>query len=220
MCGVIGAHLESPTEEQIQTLKRLFVESGIRGLHATGYSMIRNGKVFTQKAPLPAHEFVQSYFAEVQAGDHTLQLIGHARYSTSDLRYNQPLHVFDDLSVAHNGVIDQRSPAHWQEYGYELNTSNDSELVYQSRHAGNEPLIEFPEASMAVCELSSKTGLRWWRNGKRPLYYTKVANGYFICSTADIACRAGLKKAKRCKPGVVYTPEGYTKLSNVEELIP
>jgi hypothetical protein len=70
---------------------------------------------------------------------------------------------------------------------------------------------------MAVAELSLK-GIRWYRNGKRPLYYVKVSNGYFICSTADIALRAGLKKPVRCQPGWVYTPEGKTKLTNVMEL--
>ncbi len=220
MCGVIAAHLNSPTEEQVETLKRLFVESGVRGLHATGYSVIRNGRVFTQKASLPAHEFVNAHFAEVCPGDYTLQLIGHTRYSTSDLKYNQPIHVFDDYALAHNGVIDQRSPVYWKEYGYELSTSNDSELAYQCRHAGNEPLVEFAEASMAVVELSVTDGLRWYRNSKRPLYYVKVPNGFFIMSTEDIAKRAGLKKAQRCVPGVVYTPTEKTKLINVEDLIP
>ena len=220
MCGVIGAYLESPTQEQIETLKALFVESGIRGLHASGYSVIRNGKVFTQKAPVPAHVFVESHFAELQPGDYTLQLIGHTRYSTSDLEYNQPIQVFDDCALAHNGVVDQRSAAHWVEYGYELTTLNDSELLYQACYAGNEPLIEFPKATMAVCELSVEKGLRWYRNSGRPLYYAKVANGYFICSTADIAKRAGLKRAKRCSPGTVYTPAGKTKLISVKELIP
>jgi glutamine phosphoribosylpyrophosphate amidotransferase len=148
-----------------------------------------------------------------------LQLIGHCRYSTSDLRYNQPLHIFNDFAMAHNGVVDQRPAAYWVEHGYELSTSNDSELLYQARYAKREPLKEFPEASMAVAELGLG-GIRWYRNGKRPLYYVKVANGYFICSTADIALRAGLTKPQRCKPGFVYTPEGKAKLSNVEELVP
>jgi len=196
------------------------VESQIRGRHASGYSVIRNGKVFTQKAPVPAHVFVESHFAELQPGDYILQLIGHTRYSTSDLKYNQPIQVFDDCAIAHNGVVDQRSHIYWKEWGYELSTANDSELVYQCLHAGNEPLLEFPNASMAVCELSIGKGLRWWRNAKRPLYTVKVDNGYFICSTSDIAKRAGLKGAKRCVPGVIYTPSGSTKLTNVEELIP
>jgi glutamine phosphoribosylpyrophosphate amidotransferase len=219
MCAIVGAYLEAPSSEQIKTLKQLFIESQIRGKHATGYSLIRNKRIFTQVAPVPAEHFVQSYFAEVSPGDYTLQLIGHCRYSTSDLRYNQPLHIFNDFAMAHNGVVDQRPAAYWVEHGYELSTSNDSELLYQARYAKREPLKEFPEASMAVAELGLG-GIRWYRNGKRPLYYVKVANGYFICSTADIALRAGLTKPQRCKPGFVYTPEGKAKLSNVEELVP
>jgi hypothetical protein len=89
--------------------------------------------------------------------------------------------------------------------------------LYQSRYAGNEPLIEFPEASMAVAELGVD-GLRFYRNGKRPLYFNRVTNGVFICSTADIALRAGLKRPRLCVPGWVYTPKGGTKLMNVTEL--
>jgi glutamine phosphoribosylpyrophosphate amidotransferase len=219
MCAIVGCYLDSPSEEQIQTLKRLFVESQIRGKHASGYSLVRNKRIFTQVAPVPAETFVQSHFAEVQPGDYTLQLIGHCRYSTSDLKFNQPLHIFEDLALAHNGVVDQRPPVYWGEHGYELATSNDSELLYQARHAGKEPLKEFPEASMAVAELGSD-GLRFYRNGKRPLYFNRVPNGVFICSTSDIALRAGLKRPRRCEPGWIYTPKGGTKITNVEELIP
>jgi glutamine phosphoribosylpyrophosphate amidotransferase len=149
-----------------------------------------------------------------------LELIGHNRYSTSDLRYPQPIQVFDDFCLAHNGVVTQESPAMWKRFGYELSTSNDSELLYQASYAGNEPLLEFPTATMAVCELHLKKGLRWYRNGGRPGYLTKSKGKYFICSTADIAKRAGLKNAKRMQPGVVYTPQGNAKIANVEELVP
>jgi glutamine phosphoribosylpyrophosphate amidotransferase len=220
MCAIIGAYLDSPTQQQIETLKRVFIESQIRGKHACGYSVIQGNKVITRKEAISADVFVQCHFAEVQPGDYILQLIGHTRYSTSDLRFNQPIQVFDDLAIAHNGVVDQRSPIYWGEYGYELTTTNDSELLYQSRYAGNEPLVNFPEASMAVAELSFKQGLRFYRNGKRPLYKVKVNNGFFVMSTADIALRAGLKGAKRMVPGVVYTPTSKTKLTKVEELIP
>jgi glutamine phosphoribosylpyrophosphate amidotransferase len=219
MCAVIGCYLKQPTKKQIEILKKLFVESQIRGRHATGYSMIRNGKIFTQKVPLPAETFVHSNFAEVQPGDYTLQLIGHTRYSTSDLRFNQPLQN-GEVSIVHNGVITQDPPELWDRYGYSMETSNDSELLLRSVIVGNEPLVEFSEASMAVAELSVVSGLRWYRNAKRPLYSVKVSNGYFVCSTRDIASRAGLKNAVRCSPGVVYTPRDTTKLIEVEELIP
>ena len=220
MCGIVGAYLEAPSQQQIETLKRLFCESRIRGRHACGFSLIQNDKVITRKAPISAEWFVRMHFGEVQPGDHVLQLIGHTRYSTSDLEYNQPIQVFDDLAIAHNGVVDQRSPVYWEEYGYELTTCNDSELLYQARHVGRQPLEEFPEASMAVAELHAKGGMTWYRNGKRPLYQVKVENGWFICSTADIARRAGLEGPKRCEPGVVYRPDSVTKLIEVGELIP
>jgi glutamine phosphoribosylpyrophosphate amidotransferase len=146
-------------------------------------------------------------------------MIGHCRYSTSNLKYNQPIQVFDDLAIAHNGVIDQRPPIYWNEYGYELQTANDSELVYQASHSGREPLEEFSEASMAVAELSASEGLRWYRNGKRPLYHSKERNGWFICSTLDIAVRAGLKNPRRCVPGVVYNSTYSKKVAEIEELI-
>ena len=220
MCAIIGCFLESPTQQQIEKLKALYVESQVRGKHATGYSMIRNGRIFTQKAAAPAEIFVESHFAEVQPGDYTLQLIGHCRYSTSDLRYNQPLHNLDELSIVHNGVIDQRPPVYWKDWGYELQTQNDSELIWHSAFQGREPLIEFPEASMAVGELHVDKGLRFYRNGKRPAWIVPQANGFFVCSTEDIAKRAGIKKAKRMKPGVVYTPTGNAKITTINELIP
>ena len=220
MCAIVGCHLEAPTPLQIQTLERLFIESQIRGKHATGYSLIQGNKVITRKEALPAETFINSHFAEVEPGEYILQLAGHCRYSTSDLQYNQPIQVFDDLALAHNGVVTQEPPGMWHRYGYELQTANDSELLYQARHAGHEPLVEFPTATMAVCELSVADGLRWYRNGGRPLYHVKVANGYFICSTKDIAERAGLKGARRCKPGTIYTPTGTTKLTRTKELIP
>ncbi len=150
----------------------------------------------------------------------TLEIIGHNRYSTSDLRYPQPIQVFQDFSLCHNGVVTQESPATWKRFGYELQTANDSELLYQASYAGNEPLTEFPTATMAVCELSVARGLRWYRNGGRPAYIVKQESKFFICSTSDIAKRAGLKGAKRMVPGVVYTPSGSTKLTKVAELIP
>ena len=208
MCAVIGAYLKHPTEEQINTLKHIFLQSQIRGRHATGYSILQNGKVITRKSAEPAQTFIHSHFAEIQPGEHTLQFAGHCRYSTSDLRYNQPIQVFDDFALVHNGVVDQRPPIHWSDWGYDLNTANDSELIYHCARNHGEPLKEFPDASMAVAELSVDKGLRWYRNVKRPLYSIKVKNGYFVCSTQDIALRAGLKNPVSCSPGVVYTQDG------------
>ena len=101
----------------------------------------------------------------------------------------------------------------WGRYGYKLNTTNDSELIYHS----DEPLTEFPDASMAVAELHSNGTLRWYRNGKRPLY---MADGFFM-STKDIASACGTCATRalraRCDLHTGYTE---TKLTTIKELIP
>lgn len=220
MCGIISTYIESPTVQDIETLKKLFIEGQIRGRHQTGLAYKVGNKVERFVVEGDGKKLVAEFDWERLLEVDTLELIGHNRYSTSDLRYPQPIQIFDDFALAHNGVVTQESPATWKRFGYELQTANDSELLYQASYAGNEPLTEFPTATMAVCELSVVKGLRWYRNGGRPGYIIKQRNKFFVCSTADIALRAGLKGAKRMVPGVVYTPSGSTKLTKVEELIP
>ena len=220
MCGIISTYIEQPTEQDIETLKKLFIEGQIRGRHQTGLAYKSGGKIKRFIVEGDGEKLVAEFDWERLIEVDILELIGHNRYSTSDLRYPQPIQVFEDFSLCHNGVVTQESPATWKRFGYELQTANDSELLYQASYAGNEPLLEFPTATMSVCELSVKRGLRWYRNGGRPGYIVKEQKKFFVCSTADIALRSGLKGAKRMVPGVVYTPSGNTKLTKVEELIP
>ena len=196
MCAVIGALLQSPSKEDFEALKRVFIESKIRGMHATGISFLPKWSdgIVTIKEAIPADVFVEKHmhsdnFKEFLNKDGNLYLIGHCRYSTSDLEYNQPIGN-DSHSIVHNGVITQELPEHWQKlYGYNTVTKNDSELVQHS----NDPLAEFSNMSMAVCELTACTKeIVAYRNGKRPLYLTTLKNGSIITSTEDIPKRAGL----------------------------
>lgn len=195
MCAVIGAVIQRPTKTDFDIIKRVFIESKIRGLHATGVSFIPkwSGKIETIKEPIAADEFVEKFLhndnlKDMVADDGNLYLIGHCRYSTSDLEYNQPL-FNNDKSIVHNGVITQELPENWNKlYGYECMTKNDSELVLHS----SDPLKEFSHMSMGVCELHIDKRVRFYRNGKRPIYFTTLKNGYIITSTLDIAHRAGL----------------------------
>jgi glutamine phosphoribosylpyrophosphate amidotransferase len=156
-------------------------------MHATGISYVKNNSIVTQRLPVSADKFpfdFESYLNE----DGNLYMIAHCRYSTSDLEYNQPL-FHDTKSIVHNGVITQELPENWKElYGYDCITKNDSELVLHSEN----PLQEFPNMSMGVCELRADKTLRSYRNGKRPLYLTTFNNGCIITSTKDIPYRAGV----------------------------
>jgi glutamine phosphoribosylpyrophosphate amidotransferase len=185
MCGVIGAIIKKPRAEDFLMLHRVFLESKIRGLHATGIAYVKNNEIVIDKRPVPADEFPFNFPSYVNE-DGNLYLIGHCRYSTSDLEFNQPIGN-QDQAVVHNGVITQELPENWKElYGYTCTTKNDSELVLHS----DSPLEEFPDMSMGVCELTSDKKLLIYRNGKRPLYLTSIPNGCIITSTADIPKRA------------------------------
>ena len=187
MCSVIGAIIKDPTKDNFNMIRRVFHESRIRGMHATGMSILYNNKIMTFKEPVPADKFRHlDDLEEMINVDGTLYLIGHCRYSTSDLSYNQPL-ANTSKSIVHNGVITQELPENWNKfYSYVFETKNDSELVLHS----DDPLTEFPNASMAVCELYEDGRLRFYRNGKRPLYLTSIENGSIITSTQDVPRRA------------------------------
>ena len=189
MCSVIGAIIKEPRAEDFLMLHRVFLESKIRGMHATGISYVKHGKIITEKRPVPADEFPFNFPSYVNE-DGSLYLIGHCRYSTSDLEFNQPI-ANENLSVVHNGVITQELPEKWKElYGYDCETKNDTELILHTAEDCISPLIRWKDSSLAVCELHVDRVIRAYRNGKRPLYLTSISNGCIITSTADVPKRA------------------------------
>ena len=189
MCSVLGAIIKEPRAEDLLMLQRVFLESKIRGMHATGISYVKNGQIITDKRPVPADQFpfnFESYINE----DGNLYFVGHCRYSTSDLEYNQPI-ANENLSVVHNGVITQELPERWKElYGYDCETKNDTELILHTAEDCISPLLRWKDSSLAVCELHVDKVLRVYRNGKRPLYLTSISNGCIITSTSDVPKRA------------------------------
>jgi glutamine phosphoribosylpyrophosphate amidotransferase len=189
MCAVIGAILKEPRAEDFLMLQRVFLESKIRGMHATGISYVKNGQIITEKRPVPADEFPFN-FPNYLNEDGSLYLVGHCRYSTSDLEYNQPI-ANENLSVVHNGVITQELPEKWKElYGYDCETKNDTELILHTAEDCISPLLRWKDSSLAVIELHVDKVIRFYRNGKRPLYLTSISNGCIITSTSDVPKRA------------------------------
>lgn len=191
MCAVIGAIFRNPSAEDYNLIRRVFLESKIRGLHATGMSVLPwwSDLLQTFIEPVSADKFTAlDNLEDCIANDGNLYMIGHCRYSTSDLQYNQPLYKVNK-SIVHNGVITQELPEKWKDlYGYDCITKNDSELILHSE----DPLREFSNMSMGVCELNSNKTIRFYRSGKRPLYFCTLTNGIIITSTADIAKRVGI----------------------------
>ncbi len=211
MCGIIGVYLNKVTSEQLSQLIELFVQSGIRGVHATGISFEQNGKIKT----ISHHESAADFREKEQLGEFVnaegdLHFIAHTRYSTSDLRYNQPIGD-THTSIVHNGVISQDPKKTWKKtFGLETVTSNDSELIYQCIKRGVHPLDGF-EGSMAVCTLQENY-LTAFRNGERPLWYSLQRNGIVFASTKNILLRSGFKHPIRCVMYNVYSFDGELKI--------
>ncbi len=219
MCGIIGIYLKKISAEQLGIVKELLIQSGIRGVHATGFSYLKNGKIITKSS----HESV-SDFAEKNTlksctdSDGGLYMIAHTRYSTSDLRFNQPLGD-EKLSIVHNGVISQESPRKWKKiFGLDTKTSNDSELIYSCIKSGDEPLVFF-RGSMAGCTLTNRKELMGFRNHERPLWYSTLKNGIIFASTNDILVRSGLQKNTRCDMFTKYIFNGKLQVIRVKTAI-
>ena len=114
MCAVIGAYLEKPLPEDLNTLANVIRESSIRGLHATGISWVKEKRIHTFISATPAAQFLEHFdLNKTTNEDGNLYLIGHCRYSTSDLNYNQPLWN-ENVSIVHNGVVSQEMPENWK----------------------------------------------------------------------------------------------------------
>lgn len=215
MCAIFGAQIDNPQSYDWANFINVVQQSGIRGLHATGVSWIKDGQVHTIKEPIPAEQFVEKHLQRMEdyVDGNSIRIIGHCRYSTSDLEYNQPLFK-KGKSIVHNGVISQDSPDEWKsQYGIETETKNDSELVLHS----DDPLNDYLDASMAVLELYEDSTLRFYRNGKRPLYLSQLENGCILTSTRDIPARCGLvlTMAVPVDSYVTIDPEGTMEVMNV-----
>ena len=189
MCGVIG--IKGKVESSV--IKQLFIETQIRGRHATGVSFWKGGKVNTIKEPIPAEEFVEKHDPNDWFEGETITMVGHCRYSTSDLEFNQPI-ANEKRSVVHNGVITQEDPSLWSEmYGLDCEGKNDTELLFLSWNAE-----DWPDSSIAAVFLENGD-ITWTRNGKRPLWSAINDTATVIASTKDILNRVGFIHATRIK---------------------
>lgn len=237
MCGVIGVQLERVTEENIQSVRNLFLQSMIRGKHATGVTYFNGEQLVTIKEPIPADKFIEKYDPTDWIYKHDMgsskenlpciAFVGHTRYSTSDLHTNQPfVGCMEDqqVAVAHNGVISQEAQDTWE---YDTISANDSELLLRCIQDGKHPLEVYANRSMAVTAIETLNrvnedgtkGAKFamvhgYRNHERPLwkvYESRGNKGIIFASTADILHRSGFAGASRLDPFIEYSRGGLSR---------
>lgn len=210
MCGILGIAIKNVDHKDLELIKNLFKESMIRGKHATGVSYVKNNKVHTIKESIPANEFVEKYdLREWVNEDDNLYCIGHVRYSTSDLRYNQPM-ATEELSIVHNGVISQEPPEKWSDlFGYKTETKNDSELILRCLENNEIPLHKFAPSSMSVCTIDKNKIITAFRNEARPLHKHFSSKRKIFASTGDILKRSKLIEAGNAPMYEVFTVDNF-----------
>jgi len=198
MCGIVAAF--DPNGVDMILFRKMLLQAMIRGQHATGISYFEDGIIKTIKEPVKASLF------EIPTIK-TVAIIGHCRYSTSDLEYNQPI-AGEDYSIAHNGVVTQLPPEEWEEfYGFETTGRNDTELLLLAFEKDLHPMEAFPNASISCALLVAEGNgeeLGFFRNGQRPLWYDydDETGACYVASTEDIFNRSGdFHHLTRCKAG-------------------
>lgn len=197
MCGVIGFTSKNVNKKDIETIKRVMIESSIRGKHASGIAWVKNGEFHSMVDSIPIDELVNQIDWNDVVENGCISMIAHARYSTSDIKYNQPI-VGDELAIVHNGVITQSPPETWEkEFEITCKTKNDSELLLHCYEQGNIPKYLFPDSSIAAILLDKDGTLYHVRNKLRPMWVGKIGFGTVYASTLDILNRAGVEKPQK-----------------------
>lgn len=193
MCGVVGYSSNSVTKSDLHILRKVLLESRIRGMHASGIAWFDGKQIQCFSEPVPIDILLESFdLSQLLYRKNHVSMIAHIRYSTSSLKYNQPL-VGDHTAIAHNGVISQASPKKWYDlYGYQCSTRNDSELLLHAIESGDDPFRVFPDASIAAVTLDSDGIVNFIRNKRRPLWLGQIGSGTVIASTFDILNKAGV----------------------------
>ena len=198
MCAVVGAF--SKTKVDLDLFQKVMVQSMIRGKHASGIAWNNNGKLAYRIIDESANFLA---FKNID----TNMIIGHARYSTSDLNYNQPIKT-DKIAIVHNGVISQEHPDTWKDtYGYDFDTKNDSEIVLRNYENNKHPLQLDGSMATIILDMTEKPTILFFRNEQRPLYYSTDKDIY-IASTKNILERSGFEHILKTDSCVEYKIDG------------
>tara|TARA_R100001163_G_scaffold62879_1_gene54111 strand:- start:36 stop:677 length:642 start_codon:yes stop_codon:yes gene_type:complete len=207
MCAVVGAY--SKDKVNLESFQRVIVQSMIRGKHASGIAWNDNGKLAYRVISESAN------FLEFK-GIETNMIIGHARYSTSDLNYNQPI-TSNKIAIVHNGVISQENPDTWKAiYGYDFKTRNDSEIILRSYENNKHPLHLTGSMSTIILDLTTKPTMLFFRNEQRPLYYS-TDDGIFVASTKNILERSGFEHILKTESCVEYRIDDKFNKENIRQ---
>lgn len=109
MCGIFGFITDKPGNDKYKLVKKLMLESEVRGDDATGVAFVtKDNRVHVIKSAIPAPEFVEKVLPKLEEEiSQTKLVIGHTRSWTvgppSDNNNNHPVYSTHWVMV-HNGM--------------------------------------------------------------------------------------------------------------------
>jgi len=210
ICGIIGKPDAEYYQDVFDLMSRLYIETEIRGVHATGYAALTSdNKMLLYKVPTSPTEFVGGErWKNAEGRKFPPFFIGHCRQAThGNPKNNDNNHPFKSMdgrySFVHNGVIrGHRNLA--QAESVLLKTECDSELILRIIETEEEPLkgirktferVFSPMKRDGACVLldSKKSKAHFFRNSMRPLFFIRVPqwnNAIVFASTESILLSA------------------------------
>lgn len=187
MCGVIGYFSTSPNQNDLDSVKALFRESRVRGLHAFGAAWHDGEQIRSEKTWELEPLLERLTPAPI--------IIGHTRYSTSgdweNFHNNQPI-VLPGFAMVFNGVISMKTkPEYEAEHGQRYTSENDGEIFARKVLAGEDwaGWVRNGTFSFAGLHILGRD-LYAIRNANRPLRVYQTETAVFFASTQDIFRRA------------------------------
>lgn len=217
MCSILGMVGEPGRGRWAEThrlLTNLLVAAQVRGEDATGFvaatrplARTAGGSVITDKAPLPAREFVTRRAAWGRLRSARCNVVlGHCRLSTSGspvVNANNHPHATDDgrYHLIHNGIV-PRHQSVAAEHCLKLRSHCDSEVLLRLVEAAPRPVDGLADClracrsaggSMAVAVLDARTRTVWLcRDSDRPLWLCRLKGQrpWYFASTPDILLSA------------------------------
>lgn len=200
MCGVIVFASKNPNDSDFALASKVFEESKIRGLHAFGFSTVKEGSIRTVKETNVRD--IQERIFEIRPRF----FIGHTRYSTSgdykNPENNQPV-VLPGGAMVFNGCIDMGTkPEMEARYGMSLSSENDGEIFLRKllHGQGATDFVFKGRFSFAGAYLTTSS-FGVLRNKSRPLWRAPLRDGWIFASTKDILFRSGIDNAESVPVG-------------------
>lgn len=211
MCGIL-AFAGDNTPKNLKLIHDLMLQLSLRGTHATGFAIQTKGPLDILQAPVGAEAFLAQFPMDFLLPNHKqpIRLIGHTRYSTSDLEWNQPLER-DGTALVMNGVISQEFPHDWpMAEVFDYQTGNDAEVALM--YALNGQRGHMP-GSFAIAELN-EADILVYRNTDRPLWWGRGEDYSVVASTQDALKRCRVPEIQFMRPGRVNVllPNGIVTL--------